>query len=170
MEASVSRRQAHAAYQEYLEKASARRRDEKHLKALQQEAVEFGQSVEAAAFEMANLSIQELIDCDTAADQVSGWFDSRLWSACQVEIDLTHVSIGLHWRQPTVGFLLYPSIRADKLESVSIPWFRGFMQPKVGQSACCQGEKLGDCLPKPRTPHAPCASIYRATCSRRQRK
>ena len=68
MEASVSRRQAHEAYTEYLEKATLLR-EKKSVREIHWEAVEFAKSVEKAAFQMANLSIQELIDCDTAADQ-----------------------------------------------------------------------------------------------------
>lgn len=69
LEASVARRQAQEAYSEYLEEASSQRRKRKHIRALHEDAVDFAQSVEDAAFRMANLSIQELIDCDTAADQ-----------------------------------------------------------------------------------------------------
>ncbi|CAB9518907.1 Senescence-specific cysteine protease SAG39 [Seminavis robusta] len=68
LEASVSRTQAREAYQEFLERVEMRRDDESQLKKLHEEAFTFAQSVEEAAFQMANLSIQELIDCDTAAD------------------------------------------------------------------------------------------------------
>lgn len=68
LEASASRRQAREAYDEYLQQATARR-DKKSVSTIHKEAKEFARDVELAAFEMANLSIQELIDCDTAADQ-----------------------------------------------------------------------------------------------------
>ena len=32
-------------------------------------AIQYAQAVEQAAFKMLNLSIQELLDCDTSADQ-----------------------------------------------------------------------------------------------------
>lgn len=51
-----------------MEKESSRRR-KKSIDVIRDEAVEFAKSIEEAAFQMANLSIQELIDCDTAADQ-----------------------------------------------------------------------------------------------------
>jgi hypothetical protein len=68
LEVSASRKQAHDAYHEYLQQATARR-EKKSASAIHREAIQFAQSVEMAAFEMLNLSIQELIDCDTAADQ-----------------------------------------------------------------------------------------------------
>jgi len=68
LEASVSRKEARDAYMEYLEKATLRR-DKQSIAAIHERAVDFARSVEKAAFQMANLSIQELIDCDTAADQ-----------------------------------------------------------------------------------------------------
>lgn len=68
LEASVSRRQAHDAYTEYLERATLRR-EKRSIREIHQEAVQFAKNVEQAAFRMSNLSIQELIDCDTAADQ-----------------------------------------------------------------------------------------------------
>jgi Papain family cysteine protease len=67
LEASVSRTQAHEAFNEYLEQA--RREERKTIDLLHDEAVDFARSVEHAAFKMANLSIQELISCDTAADE-----------------------------------------------------------------------------------------------------
>ena len=39
-------------------------------------AIQYAQTIEQAAFKMLNLSIQELLDCDTSADQgctVSQW-------------------------------------------------------------------------------------------------
>lgn len=69
MEASVSRTQAHEAFDEYMEKASHDRTKGEDIGAIRDEAVSFARSVEEAAFQMANLSIQELISCDTAADQ-----------------------------------------------------------------------------------------------------
>lgn len=68
LEASASRRQAHEAYREYLQQATARR-DRKSPATIHKEAKIFARDVEVAAFQVANLSIQELIDCDTAADQ-----------------------------------------------------------------------------------------------------
>ena len=51
-----------------MERAT-RRREKKTVREVHWEALEFAKSIEKAAFQMVNLSIQELIDCDTATDQ-----------------------------------------------------------------------------------------------------
>lgn len=63
----MSRTQAHEAFNEYLENASLRQQEGKDLDLLHDEAVKFARSVEEAA--LLSLSIQELISCDTAADE-----------------------------------------------------------------------------------------------------
>jgi Papain family cysteine protease len=70
LEASVARTQAKEAYDEYFGRTSFRTKEGgDRASSLVLEARRFAQSVEDATFQIANLSIQELVDCDTAADQ-----------------------------------------------------------------------------------------------------
>jgi hypothetical protein len=65
LEASAARREAYIAYT-----GSLGTKKLKHVnETVRQEAVVNAQNVEQEAFHMLNLSVQELLDCDTAADQ-----------------------------------------------------------------------------------------------------
>jgi Papain family cysteine protease len=65
LEASASRRAAYKAYQEYRSKFFSSTDDD----TLHKNAIDFAQQVEMESFNRLNLSIQELLDCDTTADQ-----------------------------------------------------------------------------------------------------
>lgn len=75
LEASAARREAHKAYQEFVpaddddddDDNSSSSGSHHHLH--HEQAIQYAQDVELRAFQMLNLSVQELLDCDTAADQ-----------------------------------------------------------------------------------------------------
>jgi Papain family cysteine protease len=66
LEANAARREAYAAYTEYL--ASVPSDSVTNETIQQQDAIQYAQTVERQSFQKLNLSIQELIDCDTAID------------------------------------------------------------------------------------------------------
>jgi Papain family cysteine protease len=65
LEASAARRQAFQAYHDYLDSNSGSNSNE----TIRTEAIHHAQWVERESFQLLNLSIQELLDCDTAVDQ-----------------------------------------------------------------------------------------------------
>jgi Papain family cysteine protease len=67
LEASAARSQASEAYHRYLDERSDSRDDRSN--SATHAALVYAQGIEREAFSYLNLSIQELIDCDTAADQ-----------------------------------------------------------------------------------------------------
>jgi Papain family cysteine protease len=68
LEASAARRQAFQAYHDYLGSSSSSSSNNNN-ETTRQEAIQHAQRVERESFQLLNLSIQELLDCDTAVDQ-----------------------------------------------------------------------------------------------------
>ena len=67
LEASAARREAHNAYKDFAPEPGSEADWNRTL--WDQQAIAYSQGIEQDAFQMLNLSVQELLDCDTAADQ-----------------------------------------------------------------------------------------------------
>jgi hypothetical protein len=69
LEASASRREAYYEFLDYMDGHLPLLNDTDGFVKLQKQAIKHAQEVESRSFQMLNLSVQELSDCDTQADQ-----------------------------------------------------------------------------------------------------